>query len=293
MIRQLVASVPIEEADRSWFIGKPREDFDRYTGIRRTFRWEGESWTLAYSAARFLDVPDDLRALVVVTQSPDRSCPSMAYDLLSSLRLPLDIPVFDVNQACAGFLYGLHLASALTANGNGSVMLVTVDRLRMEYLESPANKFIFSDAASAAIVEGPLSVSFRNAPEGRSKLVSSRAGFMKMDGGAVFDFVSKNVSPMIRDHAVILDDDAILVQHQSNQALMDLVTLRSGFAGRSISVIEEYGNCSMSSIPVALAASEERLLGKQLLLCGYGAGWSAALCDLYWPSEPICKLVRP
>jgi 3-oxoacyl-[acyl-carrier-protein] synthase III len=56
-------------------------------------------------------------ALVFVSQSPDYVLPATACILQDKLGLPKTCAALDVNQGCAGFVYGLWLASSLAESG--------------------------------------------------------------------------------------------------------------------------------------------------------------------------------
>lgn len=288
MIESLSVVVAKDLLDRSPFRPEELSSFESLTGIRKTRRWPGRAIDLAMEA-----VKGDMErirgarigALVYLTQSPERSSPAMANDIARFLELPTYVPVFDVNQSCSGFVYGLWIASQLT-EVNGRVLLVCSDMLRAR---DGLDSLIFSDAAAACVVSGKASDAqwaFHTDGSGAEKLCADPERFLKMDGGAVFDFVTKTIPPLIKG----MPSSDILVQHQANESMMKMVERRSGFDGRSVHTIGEYGNMSMCSIPVACAAAEAELVGRIVTLCGYGAGWSAAACRLRWPSRPLARI---
>ena len=56
-----------------------------------------------------------IEALIFVTQSPDFDQPATACALQHRLGLPQSCATFDVNQGCAGYVYGLWLAGNMVA----------------------------------------------------------------------------------------------------------------------------------------------------------------------------------
>lgn len=265
------------------------KNFERVTGIKKTRRWKGDTLSLASQAVR-QDMGriqfHEPGAVIFVTQSPDRNSPSMANDIARMVGLPANAPVFDVNQSCTGFIYGLWLGG-LVAKQTKSALVVCVDKLRAK--PDSSESMIFSDAACAFMVTDEEQCRFMTDGTGVDKLRGGEGGLLEMDGGAVFDFVTNRVPKFIKEY----DEGGlheVLVQHQANLSMMKMVDRRSGFEGRSIHSIEEFGNMSMVSIPAAIALHESELVGKSVLLCGYGAGWSAAMASLYWPKNHICEL---
>lgn len=266
-------------------------NFERVTGIKKTRRWPTSTEGLAkaaideYLAGGFSI--EDVGCLIAVTQSPDRLSPCLAVELHRHLYLPTTIPVFDVNQSCDGFIYGLWLAARMPA----PTLVVCVDKLRAKPGE--IDNLIFSDAACAMVVENGIErshVEFLTDGNGSQYLRADDNGLLEMDGGAVYDFVTKRVPRLINQFNAEVGPHDVLVQHQANLSMMRIVERRTVFTGRSIHSIEEYGNMSMVSLPAALAYGEKELLGKKVLLCGYGAGWCAAVASIDWPETPITQL---
>ncbi len=262
--------------------------FEKTTGIKKTRRWGSSTAELAMQAIRFDGRLQGINpfAVVFVTQSPDRNSPSMANYVARELSLPRGLLVFDVNQSCTGFIYGLFLAQTLATFYEGHVLLVCVDKLRAR--EGTLDNFIFSDASCAALISPGAQdrYEFNTDASGLEKLKGGPGGLLEMDGGAVFDFVTKNVPNILKKQP----PRDVLIQHQANLSMMKMVDRRSGYEGKSIHTIEEFGNMSMVSIPAAIAKEEEKILGKSVLLCGYGAGWSVATVGMTWSEKPICKL---
>lgn len=292
MISSLTVVTPREVVDRSSYEQNTLRKFEEVTGIKKTRRWKGSATSLALEAALIHDArtPAGRRfdAVVVVTQSPDRKSPCMAVEIHRELMLPPDVPAFDVNQSCCGFIYGLDIARRMVPRGRYA-LLVCVDKLRAK--PGTLDELIFSDAAAVATVEGyrkpAWEVDYITDGEGAEKLCADRDGLLHMDGGAVFDFVTKAVPTMLAGYQEGQGAADFLAQHQPNLSMMRLVEKRSGFPGRALCSIEEYGNMSLCSLPAALAAEEVRILGSTVLMCAYGAGFSAAALSVDWSETPV------
>ena len=292
MIEALTVVTPKKLLDRSSYDPNQLQSFERVTGIKKTRRWEGATTELAIRAAnehvaRF--GKKDFDAVIVVTQSQDRCSPCMAIEIHKALGFPNNIPCFDMNQSCDGFIYGLWVSSELDIRR----LVICVDKLRAP--EGTLDNLIFSDAACAVTVNGTYnfcSPGFLSDGTGSSKLCSDEKGLLRMDGGAVYDWVTSNIPNAIKAYAEPYGPFDFLAQHQPNMSMIKLIDKRSGFEGRSLHSIEEYGNMSMVSIPMALALNEEKILGKSVLMVGYGAGWSAAVMGVDWPKQRITQIVE-
>ena len=100
-------------------------------------------------------------ALIMVTQTPDYFLPATACYLHGRLGLPDTCCAFDVNQACAGYLYGLYIAHSIldSANNGGGgatqrVLLICGDTISHYVNPKDSNLApIIGDGVSATILE--------------------------------------------------------------------------------------------------------------------------------------------
>lgn len=295
MIEHLTCVVPATLAARTGFDQEKLSQFEKVTGIKKTRRWYSSTSSFIDRAvrefksdvARQLYSKTDIGCVVLVTQSPDRLSPCLAIDVHKMLGLDSSVPAFDVNQSCDGFVYGVWLAQRACPIGKRGIV-VCVDRLRFH--EGTMESLIFSDAACVAVVtRGVEEPKFLNDGAGASVLFANMDGKMEMDGGAVFDFVTKNIPGMVASMGFY----DYFCPHQANLSMLKLLERRcQGAMGKTLLAIEEYGNASMVSIPLALAHNEEKILGKRVLMCGFGAGWSAASLITPWSQTKVSKIVE-
>ena len=105
--------------DMSKIVDTSDEWISTRTGIKQRYFCDGEqNWELAFRAAtealtRGNIEKEQIGAVVVGTGTPDYIMPSMACILQEELGLPSDIPAFDINAACSGFIYALRVAGSL------------------------------------------------------------------------------------------------------------------------------------------------------------------------------------
>jgi 3-oxoacyl-[acyl-carrier-protein] synthase III len=294
MIEKLIIGIPRHVVPRDHIPSDELRKFENVTGIRRTRRYNGTSAefikeTLEAHSRCCETSFDDVDCLIVVTQSPDRLSPCLAVDIHDFLELPSSVPAFDINHACDGFIMGLWAARALGLKP----LVICVDRLR--YNKTPLESLIFSDAVAIAkleIDERSFPTKFYTDGSKANTLYCGLNGEMDMDGNKVFDFVTTMVPPLIAQFERENVPSDLLVPHQANRAMNKLLEMRSGFKGKTLYSIETFGNQSMCSIPTAIAFNERKALGKRLLLCGFGAGYTAALGRIFWPMDPVCRMVE-
>ena len=295
MIEGLLVAVPKDVIDRSDYDPTQLTYFEKMTGIKKTRRWFHSTEETIIKVIKEFNLKDNLGhidSVIVVTQTPTRLSPPMAMTVIHELGLPPEVMGFDINQSCTGFIYGMHVAKSL----GGRTLLVCIDQLRYGG-EKPGDMgaLIFSDAISFTVLSGyagnTLRCGYKTFASGKDKLYSSIDGTMKMVGSEVFDFATREVPPFIKLALSGFDAQAI-VMHQANESMMDLIIKRSEFSGYVPKSIQEFGNCSMNSIPVTIAANEEALINERLLLVGFGAGWSLAGAALQWPDKKVSRVVQ-
>ncbi len=212
--------------------------------------------------------------------------------------MPLTVGAVDISTACAGFTYGLNLAAGLVASGQAERVLVCVgDALTrtIDYTDR-ATCVLFGDGGGAALVErsekpaisGMYAGSdgtagaflYRTAvrQEVNGKIDSSR--LVRQEGASIYRWVMENIPAAIQSvldrGGLTLRDIDWFVPHSANARMIEALAHRLPFPiERTLLSIEEYGNTSGASIPLALtpAVRDGRVRpGDKLLLMGFGGG---------------------
>ncbi|MEK7292823.1 MAG: beta-ketoacyl-ACP synthase III [Actinomycetota bacterium] len=239
--------------------------------------------------------PSKIDALILSTTTPDRTVPATSARVQHQLGLRCG--AFDINAACSGFVYGLVTAHGLIAMGAEHVLLIGTDTLsRITDWNDRNTAILFADGSGAAVlsaVDGPGQlVGWDLDADGSAEelLYAEIGGNLHMDGKEVF---RKAVRVMV-DSAqksmavagVSADDITLMVPHQANIRIISAACDRIGVPmERTAVVLQETGNTSSASIPLALfdAADHGRLkAGDLVLLVGFGAGMTAASSVIRW-----------
>jgi 3-oxoacyl-[acyl-carrier-protein] synthase-3 len=299
---EMLAKRGVETSDQ-WIVER--------TGIRaRYFADDGtQASDLGVAAAKHaLEAAgrkaSELDLIIVATSTPDMVFPSTASIVQRKLGVH-GCPAFDVQAVCAGFVYALSVADAMIRCGNARRALVIGSELfsRLLDFDDRTTCVLFGDGAGAAVLEAaetPGVVATRLHADGRYLDILCTPGtvaggkvtgdpLLRMDGPAVFKLavgVLGDVAHEVLDVAGRTADQVDwLVPHQANIRIM-LSTARKLKLdpGRVIVTVDEHGNTSAASIPLALDAgirSGRIRRGDRLLLEGVGGGftWGAALVD--------------
>ena len=239
--------------------------------------------------------PSSIDALVLSTTTPDRTVPGTSPAVQHALGLRCG--AFDVNAACSGFVYALVTAHGLLAVGSRRVLVIGTDTLsRITDWTDRGTAILFADGSGAALLEatdGPgqlLGWHFDADGSLEDLLYCEVCGTLKMEGKEVFRravrIMVDSARASLAAAGVGVDELALVVPHQANVRIIESACEKLGVPmSRAAIVLEETGNTSSASIPLALfdAASRGRLSdGDLVLLVGFGAGMTAASAVLRW-----------
>ena len=280
------------------------------TGIeRRHIAAENEATSdLAYHAARaaIADAgitPADIDFVVVGTTTPDLIFPNVACLLQEKLGIRRG-PAFSIEAACTGFVYSLVVADQFVRSGQAQRALVIGAETMSRIIDWTDREtcVLFGDGAGAVVIEGseaPGIIYSKLGADGRyrellyaSSGVSTRhregdVAALRMKGNEVFKVAVKTLETMVDDviEANELQIGAIdwLIPHQANIRIINATAKRLQIPmERVILTVQEHGNTSAASVPMALdtAIKDGRIKrGDLLLLEAFGGGftWGASL----------------
>jgi 3-oxoacyl-[acyl-carrier-protein] synthase III len=278
------------------------------TGIeRRHVAADGETTVdlAEFAARRALDAagvaPQDVDFIAFGTTTPDLVFPNCGVLLQARLGCR-NVPAFSVETACAGFMYALSIADKYVRCGEVKRALVigaeTLSRITDWSDRSTA--VLFADGAGAVVLEpgsepGVLSTHLH--ADGYYKdLLYCGAGVSRgmgpklaitMSGNEVFKVAVTKLGQAV-DEALAangLDRSALdwLVPHQANIRIIQATARKLDMPmERVIVTVQEHGNTSAASVPLALdvAVRDGRIKrGDLLLLEAFGGGftWGSAL----------------
>jgi len=244
----------------------------------------------------------EIDLIVVATSTPDMVFPSTACILQQKLGVH-GCPAFDVQAVCSGFVYALTLADALIRTGSARCALVIGAEVfsRILDFDDRATCVLFGDGAGAVVLEasdepGLLATDLH--ADGRHVGILCVPGtvaggkvlgdpLLKMDGPAVFKLavgVLEEAARTVLAKAGKTEADIdFLIPHQANIRIMQSTAKRLKLgADKLIVTVDEHGNTSAASIPLALgvAVADGRIKQGDLVLLeamGGGFTWGSVL----------------
>ena len=245
--------------------------------------------------------PEQIGVCLVASLTQDTLTPSTACVLQKELGLPEDTVCFDLNAACAGFVYGLHTAQCLLAACDRKYGLVIGCEVlnRITDFTDRSTCVLFGDGAGAAVVQWgedyPSLSAVMGSRGNRQALMipgvnTGAPSYIHMDGKEVFRFAVEVLPRCAKEVAakagISLDEVDHFVFHQANQRILDFAIKKLKLdPEKCVGNIAHTGNTSSASVPILLdelARAGQLHSGQKVLCAGFGGGltWAGALIQL-------------
>ena len=249
----------------------------------------------------------DVDMVIVASSTPDfqGSFPSTACVVQRKLGMTNHSSAFDVQAVCSGFVYAVATADAFIKAGMHRTVLVIGSEVfsRILNFDDRTTCVLFGDGAGAVVMtasnEPGILAAKLHADGTHSDILSvppspagspASGGFLHMDGPAVFKLavtVLEEVATEVLDAAQMQASDVDwLIPHQANIRIMKSTAKKLGLPlERMVVTVDEHGNTSAASIPLALdlAVRDGRVKpGDNVLMEGVGGGftWGAVLARM-------------
>lgn len=243
--------------------------------------------------------PDQIGMVMLATVTHPYQTPSAAVEVAVQLGIT-SAGAVDLSAACAGFCYGLAMASDMIRGGSATyVLLIGVEKLT-DWV-NPADRgtaFLFADGAGAVVV-GPSDVpaigpvvwgsdgTLKDAITMTQSMIDYRDNggpifpTLVMQGQQVFRWavseMSKAAQRALDAAGVDANDLDAFIPHQANMRITDAM-IRALKLPEHVPVARDIaytGNTSAASVPLAMERmleSGEVAHGGTALLIGFGAG---------------------
>ncbi len=250
---------------------------------------------------------DDIDGLVLATSSPDFIQPATASVVHGKLGFKKDAFAFDVMSVCSGFVYALCVgASLLKANSSWNHLVIAASEAYSKLIsfDDPKSCVLFGDGAGAVILsrggKGRI-IDFKLKCEGEnyekiiirsggvterlsSDSIASDRHLFAMDGKAVSDFIYRAFDDAMAFFGYPDDFRVdLIVPHQANAVLLKNLAQKYGLLEKIVIDLEEIGNTSGASIPIALSRIWEsgRLKREMRIgLFGFGGGLAYGMVEI-------------
>ncbi len=253
--------------------------------------------------------PDTVEALICATTSPDYHFPSTASVVIGNIGLKNAFG-FDMESACAGFLYAMELGANYIRSGRYKRIIICGG----EHMSSMTNYQdrntcpIFGDGAACVMMEattedmGLMDGYYRVEADythlhmsagGSAKMpshetVDAREHFVYQEGRAVFKHAVTKMSDAVeiiaKRNGLTKENITWLIPHQANVRIESAVARRLGLDESQVMInIDHMANTSSGTLPLCLWEYEPQLKkGDKLIFTAFGAGFSWGASYMVW-----------
>ncbi|MCC8143806.1 MAG: ketoacyl-ACP synthase III [Tannerellaceae bacterium] len=283
---------------------------------RRILRGEGKGTSVMgiHAVKQLLEKtnvqPEEIEAIICATTTSDCHFPTTA-SIIAYQTGCKNAFTFDVQGACAGFLYGLETGANYIRSGRYTkVIVVAGDKMTSitDYTDRTTCP-LFGDACGAVLLEptteevGVIDTILRTDGSGlpylhmkgggsacpaSHKTVDNHQHFVYQDGRYVFkyavSYMADAAEEISKRNKLTNDNIAWFVPHQANYRIIDAIAKRLDIDQTKIMVnIQKYGNTGAGTIPMCLWEWEKQLKkGDNIILAAFGAGFTWGTIYLKW-----------
>ncbi len=253
---------------------------------------------------------ETVEAVICATTTPDYHFPTTASIIAYNTGCK-NAFTFDIQGACAGFLYALETASNYIRSGRYKrIIVVAGDKMTAITDYTDRNTCpLFGDGCGAVMVEpttenyGVMDTILRTNGIGLEHLIMKAGGsayppshetvdrrehYVYQDGRYVFKHAVSDMADVAAEvvarNGLTNDDITWVVPHQANLRIIDATAKRLGVRDDQVMInIQKYGNTSAGTIPLCLWEWESKLKkGDNLILAAFGAGFTWGSIYVKW-----------
>ena len=255
--------------------------------------------------------PNQIDGIICATMTPDYKTPNVACMVQEKLGITNHCLAYDLNSACAGYLYAFNTATSYIKSGwLNNILVIGADCMSsiIDY-QNRNTCIIFGDGAGVAILSAQEAgesdvlasslganghcgyyITMENGGSARPLTkdnIDERKHFIHIKGQETF---KSAVKTMADDSLRVLAQAGVnqqqinwIIPHQANLRILEAVAARMDFPmERMVVNIEKFGNTTGATIPTGLdqAIRDGRIQrGDHLLLTAFGAGlaWGSAV----------------
>lgn len=284
------------------------------TGIRERHLVKEETTTsMSVEAARRAMenagvTAEEIDLIIVGTLSADWVTPACACEVQAEIGA-VNAAAFDINAACAGFMFALNIANAYLQTGTYRTALILGAETLSKIMDwnDRSTCVLFGDGAGAAVVrleEKAGLLAYDQGSDGvKGKVLACRnrsnnnpltetskeLEYVHMDGQEVYKFavtaVPHSLQKTIQAAGLTVQDIDYFALHQANIRILQSVAKRLKVSEDKFPIsLDHCGNISAASVPILLDEMNRKGMlkpGMKIAMSGFGGGltWASAVIE--------------
>jgi 3-oxoacyl-[acyl-carrier-protein] synthase III len=240
---------------------------------------------------------DDIDLIIVATSSPEKISPSTACIIHNKFNIKKNIPAFDINAVCSGFVYAVNLVSPLISFGvYKNVLIIATEAYSKITNWDDKHCVFFGDGAGAVVMgysEGGWIACESNAngkDTGMTGFNLPIGGPFIMKGKEVWDQAIKvlpqSIKNILKSSNININDIDMIVPHQPSINILKIIAKELEIPMTKVkTIMNKYANIAGASIPIALddaVKNNEIKKGDTIILTAIGSGWTWGSTIIKW-----------
>lgn len=232
---------------------------------------------------------EDIDLLILSTSTPDKLAPSTA--MITSKKLCIKIPAFDINAVCGGFIYAIQIASNFVSTSKyKNVLVISADAYSKITNWEDRNCVFFGDGAGAVIISkiknSWIDTEIYGDPfgfdgaYGDSFSCDLNKKFL-MNPSLVYKFATQSIptaiNKILNKHKINKESIKWIIPHQPGHRILYKTSEILDFPTEKIVFnMKHFANTASASIPMALDSiykSKKLVNGDMILMPSVGSGW--------------------
>lgn len=243
-----------------------------------------------------LDI-DDIDLIIVATSSPEKISPSTSCIIHNKFNTNKNIPAFDINAVCAGFVYAVNLMIPLISHKvYKNVLIIATEAYSKHTNWNDQHSVFFGDGAGAIILSYDEDgwMSFESNANGKDTGMTGfnmplNAPFI-MKGKEVWEQAVKvlptSIKNILKKSNTKVEDVSMLIPHQPSINILKIVADEVGLPMDKVkTVMHKYANIAGASIPIALndaVMNNQINKGNIIIFTTIGSGWAWGSTIMKW-----------
>ena len=249
---------------------------------------------------------DHIGMIIVCTTTPDNSFPAVAAKVQANLSIK-NIPVFDIQAVCSGFVYGLFMADSFIKSGAAdNILVIGADAMsKLLDWQDRSTCVLFGDGAGAVIVKASDNsqdegiISCQIGADGAYDSIlytdggvvsTGTAGFIRMAGREVFkqavEKMSLSIINSLEQTKYSKKDLNWVIPHQANARILSAIATKLDLPNeKMVMTLDKHANTCAATIPLALDHYVRTGMIKTndlIMMTALGGGITWGSCLLRW-----------
>lgn len=231
---------------------------------------------------------EDIDMIIVATSSGENISPSTACIIHNKLGLSNNIPSFDVNAVCAGFVYALSIACPLITTKTYKNILIIGTEVYSQITDWEDRNCVFFGDGAGAIILGETNKGWISTELNSNGSGTGMTGFTLKPGlkyntnpkevwNQAVTVLPPSIKTILSNNNLSPKDIDHFIPHQASINMLKLIAQKAGFKKNQLrTVMDKYANIAGASIPIVLDDINQQNLIKpnqKLLLTAIGSGW--------------------